>query len=378
MTKYLGDLTEDQTIDFTFNTHVSGTPTTLGGTPALSVYKTNSTTETTTGPTLTVDFDSRTGLNHVRLVTTDAFYVAGADYRVVITTGTVGGNSVVGVVVAEFSIQNRNIRANVVQVNGEDAETEVSDIIRTGTCQAGSTSTTLVLDAGASATDNIHRGCRVRIISGTGAGQDARIAESYAQLTQTLTVKPSWVVTPDDTSVFVLEAGSVNVETLQRKASNATGLSDLATYYISNGFVPSNMTFINGTSIAGTTTQVAAAFLAQYDVATPVFTNESVNLTSTVAGRIDAAISTRATPTNITAASGVVLASNGLDSISITRPSTIAANFREMLVLLYYRFFGKVTKSATEIKNFAANGTDVVTTQTISTSGDDETQGAAS
>lgn len=84
-----------------------------------------------------------------------------------------------------------------------------------------------------------------------------------------------------------------------------------------------------------------------------------------------------ATPTNITAASGVVLASNGLDSISTTRPSTVAANFREMFVQLYWRFFGKVTKSATEIKNFAANGSTVVTTQAISSSGDDESQGAA-
>ena len=40
-----------------------------------------------------------------------------------------------------------------------------------------------------------------------------------------------------------------------------------------------NVTQINGTSIAGTGTQVADAFVAQYNVASPVFTNESVNQT---------------------------------------------------------------------------------------------------
>ncbi len=37
----------------------------------------------------------------------DAFYAVGEDYQVVITTGTVDGTSVVGYVVAEFSIENR-------------------------------------------------------------------------------------------------------------------------------------------------------------------------------------------------------------------------------------------------------------------------------
>ena len=105
---YLGDFQYQQTIDFAFTTvNASGVPTQLAGTPVLSVYKDNNTTETTTGPTLTVDFDARTGLNHVRIATTDSFYAIRADYRVVITTGTVDGNSVVGYVVAHFSIENR-------------------------------------------------------------------------------------------------------------------------------------------------------------------------------------------------------------------------------------------------------------------------------
>ena len=40
----------------------------------------------------------------------DAFYATGEDYSIVITTGTVGGVSVVGYVVGTFSIQNRYTR----------------------------------------------------------------------------------------------------------------------------------------------------------------------------------------------------------------------------------------------------------------------------
>lgn len=109
---YQGDWALGSTHDFTFTTvNTSGVPTQLAGAPAvISVYKQNSTTQTTAGVTLTVDFDTVTGLNHVRIVTTDAFYVAAADYSVVITTGTVGGSSVVGYTVATFSIENRSDR----------------------------------------------------------------------------------------------------------------------------------------------------------------------------------------------------------------------------------------------------------------------------
>lgn len=109
---YLGNFADDQTVDFKFTTvTTTGAPTTLAGTPAISVYKNNDTTQTTTGVTLTVDFDSVTGLNHVRIATTDAFYALGTDYQVVITTGTVGGTSVVGYVVGLFSLENRTVNA---------------------------------------------------------------------------------------------------------------------------------------------------------------------------------------------------------------------------------------------------------------------------
>jgi hypothetical protein len=102
----MGDFVPGAVLDLAFTTRVGGVPTTLAGTPVVSVYKDNSTTQTTAGVTLTVDFDGVTGLNHVRIDTSaDAtFYAAGSSFMVVITTGTVGGVSVVGVVVDDFSL----------------------------------------------------------------------------------------------------------------------------------------------------------------------------------------------------------------------------------------------------------------------------------
>ena len=66
---YLGDFRLGDTIDFKFTTvQTTGAPFTLAGTPALAAYPANSATEVTAGITLTTDFDSRTGLNHVRIV----------------------------------------------------------------------------------------------------------------------------------------------------------------------------------------------------------------------------------------------------------------------------------------------------------------------
>ncbi len=116
MTVYLGELIDGGTHDFKFTTvNSSGVPTQLAGSPSIGVYKDNNTAEDTTAPTLTVDFDGRTGLNHVRLVLTDGFYVVDTDYQVVITAGTVSGDSVVGYVVAQFSIANRETEADVVK-----------------------------------------------------------------------------------------------------------------------------------------------------------------------------------------------------------------------------------------------------------------------
>jgi hypothetical protein len=107
--KHLGDYDTSTVIYGKFTTFrpSTGAAFTLGGTPALSVYKDNSTTQSTSGVTLTADFDSVTGLNHFAIDTSSdgAFYAAGSFFDIVITTGTVDSVSVVGTVVASFTLR---------------------------------------------------------------------------------------------------------------------------------------------------------------------------------------------------------------------------------------------------------------------------------
>ena len=235
MTKYLGDLAEDQTVTFAFNTHVSGTPTTLGGTPELSVYKTSNATQVTTGVTLTVDYDSVTGLNHVAIVTTDAFYATANDYRVVITTGTVGGNSVVGTVVAEFSIQNRNIRANVVEVNGVAAEAvEDGEQLQSTTIATLASQTSFTLTAG-SADDDAYNGCMAVFIDQSTTAQRARCTISdYTGATKTITLAaaPEFTIATGDTVKIIAVPKQLSghvPQTADHTASVAAILADTGT-----------------------------------------------------------------------------------------------------------------------------------------------------
>lgn len=239
---YLGDFAAGGTVLLRFTTKaVTDVPTTLAGTPAVSVYK-NSTTQSTAGVTLTVDYDSVTGLNHV-LIDTSAdgtFYSAGSDFTVVVTTGTVNSVSYVGTVVGAFSIANRpvqslaagvitatSIASNAITAakiadGAIDSATFAADTglqsVRANTAQAGG-STSVTLDASASATTNFYKGALVLLTGGTGAGQ-FRVVTAYNGTTKVATVFPAWATNPDNTSTFAIRMeGSVNVEAIEGTAS---------------------------------------------------------------------------------------------------------------------------------------------------------------
>ncbi len=114
---YLGDFKEDGDIFHKFSTRAfsTGVPTTLSGSPVLSVYKDEggAASEKTTAEAyfdLDVDHDSIAGFNNVRIdLSGDAFFATGADYAVLITTGTVDSVNVFGEVLFTFSIENRSM-----------------------------------------------------------------------------------------------------------------------------------------------------------------------------------------------------------------------------------------------------------------------------
>jgi len=106
---YLGDFAAGSTIDFRFTSRSSGAPTALSS-GDLIVWKSNSTSGSTAGLTLTSTFGAVVGLNHCRILTTGStsFYADGAEFDVTLSTGSVGGVSVLGETLAHFSITHRS------------------------------------------------------------------------------------------------------------------------------------------------------------------------------------------------------------------------------------------------------------------------------
>lgn len=102
-------------------------------------------------------------------------------------------------------------------------------IIHDGTCQAGSTSNSIVLDTGASDTDGTYDPACVVIIDGTGAGQSRNILE-YMGSSRTAYVNRDWKVTPTDDSDFIViaDAGDSHVNE-GRAQAGATGTITLNT-----------------------------------------------------------------------------------------------------------------------------------------------------
>jgi hypothetical protein len=238
---YRGDIRLGQTADFKFTTRrfSTGAPFTLAGSPVVSAYVGNSVTQITAGITLSVDFDSVTGLNNIRIVaSTGNGYATATDVSLVITTGTVDSVSVVGEEVASFSIENRSalmpttaartlavdasnkapatiaagdmaassITASAIATGALDRDAFAADTglqsIRSGTAQAGGASN-ITLDASASAVNDFYLGTSVLTTGGTGAGQ-FRIITDYVGATKVATVDLAWITTPDSTTTFAL------------------------------------------------------------------------------------------------------------------------------------------------------------------------------
>jgi len=106
MSEALGTFTVGDEVSKFFNTKsLTSAPITLAG-GAVRVYKDGSAVESGAGVSLTVDFDSTTGLHLVTIDTSaDAtFYTANTTYTLVLTAGTVDSISVAGTTLASWSL----------------------------------------------------------------------------------------------------------------------------------------------------------------------------------------------------------------------------------------------------------------------------------
>lgn len=115
-------------------------------------------------------------------------------------------NGLAAGVITATSIASDAITAAKIADGAIDRATFAADTglqtIRSGTAQAGAT-TTITLDASASATNDIYNDCWVYITGGTGAGQVSNITD-YVGATKVADVHPHWITAPDNTSTFAI------------------------------------------------------------------------------------------------------------------------------------------------------------------------------
>lgn len=100
-----------------------------------------------------------------------------------------------------------------------------SNVLRTGTAQAGTT-TTITLDSGASATDGSYVGHSLILISGTGS-TSARQVTAYNGTTKVATVNRAWGTAPNNTTVFVIRRQLVPLIDANTSAVDTAGTTTL-------------------------------------------------------------------------------------------------------------------------------------------------------
>ena len=250
----------------TFNPS-TGAPFTLAGTPALSVYKDNSTTQTTTGVTLTADFDSVTGLNHFAIDTSDSFYAVGSFFDVVITTGTVNAVSAVGSVVGRFTIRKTaclkpttsgrtldvdggTAAANMTQVGGQTASASGTVTFPAATLASTTGAVGSVTGAVGSVTGNVGGNVVGSVGSVTG-NVGGNVVGSVDSVTDPVTVgtnndKTGYsLATAPPTAVAIADAVLTTAMTESYRATNAAPTLAQALYEV--------IAHMGEASIAGTT-----------------------------------------------------------------------------------------------------------------------------
>ena len=117
--QYLGDYKEDETVYFIWSTNdADGASVTRTVDGTVSVYKDNGVSQSVAGVTDTEDFDGLTGIHACTIDTSaDVFYAIGADYAVVLSAATIDGQTV-NAVLAHFSIENRFQEVDAVKISG--------------------------------------------------------------------------------------------------------------------------------------------------------------------------------------------------------------------------------------------------------------------
>lgn len=205
-----------------------------------------------------------------------------------------------------------------------------------GTAQAGAAGS-ITLAAGASATDALYAGALVTIVSGAGAGQ-VRLIAGYTGSTKVATVTPNWTSTPDNTSVYAVLAWGPS--DLRQWLGAAVSAAISGRLDVNVGAMQADVV---------TAAAIAADAIGSSELATTAVNEirDAILSDSTPfqGARIDAAITSRATPAQVNAE---VLDVLNVDTF--TEPASVpsaTSTLREKIGWLFALARNKVTQTAT-------------------------------
>ena len=166
--------------------------------------------------------DDATAANNLEIMFDGTGYAGGTTKLQVDTTLLLGGDP-------NTTIPDAVFNALYTSYNTDETFGLALRPLQSGTAQAGSTSTTIVLDGtNPSANDDEYNGCIVKIVDGTGVGQ-SRLITDYAFSGTTATVEPAWITTPSTNSKYVIvSSGNANLRTATQSSIDTTA-SDVTT-----------------------------------------------------------------------------------------------------------------------------------------------------
>lgn len=328
MAVYLGNFFLGSSIEYWFNTTDAPGALITFPSAAVSVYESNNASEFTTGASISVDYDSMTGMHKV-IVDTSSGYSANKDYVVWLTAGTVDGVSQVNMVLFQFSIQNRYTDANLTRWKNSIP----SDLVDTD-----------------------------------------KIPASVQHMANDIITAAKF----DESTAFPLKSADTGATALARTGADGDTLEtlsdEIAAVSTTIGVAGAGLTEAGGTGDHLTAINLP---------------NQTMDIVGNITGNLSGSVGSVTTvndKTGYSLADGAITTAKIADGaitsakFTVSAVSGVATGILEKLDQLWRRFFKKVTKESGSLITYADDGTTPVTTQTYTTTGTDtdETVGAGS
>lgn len=325
------DITLEDTFrhQFTTRAFATGIPTVLAGTPVLSVLEENNATPITAGVTVSVDRASVVGLNEVTVIATAANgYESGKSYAIYISTGTVGGTSVIGEIVGQFTIELAAAFTRLGAPAGASVSADIAGVPTVAEFNARTLIAASYFDPAADAVAN------VTLVATTTANTDMRGTDSGLLAASAPTNFGDLVIT---VTTGLVSVGTNNDKSGYSISGTITTLDGL------NNFAPATDAVANVTLVATTTTNTDQRGTDNAALATVLGTPVGADIAADIAAvKADTVIPEK----NVAFSNIYVLMVDSTDHVTPKTGLTLTAQRS-----IDGAAFGAVTGTAAEISN---------------------------